>query len=473
MVSGKRKKNRAIRFGWIIACGMVLVLFGVMVVLRLCIPSKNATAQREVQRRIDAIHKTGQPVSIKELAVRYPEPPPERDAVLLLKPALAAFTYPEDKEELPLFGGKWPEPDSKFSEETINAIRAFVDQNRKSIELVPRDDLKTAWVGAGFVNGFTNLAVVPISEMGALVRVLCLDAVLQATARNSKAAAQSLEKALLIAHTLKSDTILHGGAKGTWSKTSCESLMQVLSQTEISDFDLKSISDLLPEIEIGFSKELFVNERCFGLSGAEYFSSLANLARGRRGSIGDWWVGEYQARLIYRDQDLMEYLGVLDSYIAAMDLPLSNGIPKLAELDQSREKREAQFIAERSGVFGRLFPRSISLLSILSAPKGKHWLEAEGTVVASERAAKTAIAVERYRLSHAGMAPENLSALVPEFLTAVPKDPFDNQDLRFKKLQHGFMVYSIGPDFADDSGKPEPHEAKDSDHYDIVFFVAR
>jgi len=47
------------------------------------------------------------------------------------------------------------------------------------------------------------------------------------------------------------------------------------------------------------------------------------------------------------------------------------------------------------------------------------------------RVARTALAVERYRLAE-GKLPEGLTALAPDYLDAVPKDPFDGQDLRFK-----------------------------------------
>jgi len=36
-----------------------------------------------------------------------------------------------------------------------------------------------------------------------------------------------------------------------------------------------------------------------------------------------------------------------------------------------------------------------------------------------------------------------LAALVPDYLSAVPRDPLDNQPLRFKKFLRGYVVYSI------------------------------
>jgi hypothetical protein len=46
-----------------------------------------------------------------------------------------------------------------------------------------------------------------------------------------------------------------------------------------------------------------------------------------------------------------------------------------------------------------------------------------------------------------------LSALAPDYLDAIPQDPFDGQPLRYRPQGHGYMLYSIGPDLKDDGGK--------------------
>lgn len=71
--------------------------------------------------------------------------------------------------------------------------------------------------------------------------------------------------------------------------------------------------------------------------------------------------------------------------------------------------------------------------------------------VAETRSTVAAIACERYRLKH-GRWPASLAALAPEFLSAVPLDPFDGQPLRLKRLPDGIVIYSIGADRTDDGG---------------------
>jgi hypothetical protein len=79
-------------------------------------------------------------------------------------------------------------------------------------------------------------------------------------------------------------------------------------------------------------------------------------------------------------------------------------------------------------------------------------LEADRRSRATLRSAATAVAAERFRRDQ-GRWPAALDELVPAYVTAVPLDPFDGQPLRSRRLGDGFVVYSVGPDLADDGGQ--------------------
>jgi hypothetical protein len=70
---------------------------------------------------------------------------------------------------------------------------------------------------------------------------------------------------------------------------------------------------------------------------------------------------------------------------------------------------------------------------------------------ASLRCAVAALAAERYRRRY-GRWPDQLSALVPEFLSAVPLDPFDGAPLRPRRTDDGLVIYSLGADRQDNGG---------------------
>ena len=69
----------------------------------------------------------------------------------------------------------------------------------------------------------------------------------------------------------------------------------------------------------------------------------------------------------------------------------------------------------------------------------------------------------------AGVYPDTLDALAPEFLKFIPVDPFTGKSLVYRKDGDGFLLYSLGPNLKDDGGKarvPADYQSKD---YDIVW----
>ena len=67
--------------------------------------------------------------------------------------------------------------------------------------------------------------------------------------------------------------------------------------------------------------------------------------------------------------------------------------------------------------------------------------------------ARTAIALERYRLAH-GVLPETLDALTPQFIGQVPHDIINGQPLHYLRTADGqFVLYSVGWNETDDDGE--------------------
>jgi hypothetical protein len=65
--------------------------------------------------------------------------------------------------------------------------------------------------------------------------------------------------------------------------------------------------------------------------------------------------------------------------------------------------------------------------------------------------AQVALAAERHRRQHAAW-PQSLADLVPQYLKAVPLDPFDGKPLRYRRTDSGAVIYSVGEDAHDDGG---------------------
>ena len=67
-----------------------------------------------------------------------------------------------------------------------------------------------------------------------------------------------------------------------------------------------------------------------------------------------------------------------------------------------------------------------------------------------------------------GKLPDKLDDLVPDFIPVVPRDPFDGQAMRMKRIGQGGVVYSIGPDMVDNGGAPDD---RNNNTGDITFKV--
>jgi hypothetical protein len=70
---------------------------------------------------------------------------------------------------------------------------------------------------------------------------------------------------------------------------------------------------------------------------------------------------------------------------------------------------------------------------------------------AQHRIARLALAMHVYRACH-GQFPEDPEDLVPQFISEVPRDPFDGDALKLKRCEHGSVIYSIGANMTDDGG---------------------
>lgn len=93
-------------------------------------------------------------------------------------------------------------------------------------------------------------------------------------------------------------------------------------------------------------------------------------------------------------------------------------------------------------------------------PDAEGWSTLKSAATVSLRAEagiavlRTGIALERHHLKH-GSYPTALQDLVPDFLPALPTDPFDRKSLRYQRMPDGSpRVWSIDADLLDEGGLP-------------------
>jgi hypothetical protein len=118
--------------------------------------------------------------------------------------------------------------------------------------------------------------------------------------------------------------------------------------------------------------------------------------------------------------------------------------------------------------------RFTRLLSEVLTPSYSRALQFHYRVLAYRRMAAVALAIRLYELDHRHR-PEKLESLVPDYLPALPADPFAEDDRPFGyrlDLDRPFL-YSVGPDGVDEGGAFEvrPGGIVDWDAEDTPFFL--
>ena len=107
-------------------------------------------------------------------------------------------------------------------------------------------------------------------------------------------------------------------------------------------------------------------------------------------------------------------------------------------------------------------PGNMMLLSGMLVPPLDRYVQKFATFETTRRLTFTAIALHRHRLKH-GKFPESLGALVPAFLAEVPRDFMDGLPLRYRLQADGqFLLWSVGEDFKDGGGDPNPDSTTSS-----------
>ncbi len=160
---------------------------------------------------------------------------------------------------------------------------------------------------------------------------------------------------------------------------------------------------------------------------------MRGLTAGRPGQARGWWP----------EEQLLYVPGMLTTNRAAL-LERLNQAVEIAGLPS--EEQAPRFEAMKSSL-----PRKPLLVREL-VPALEKVATANLRTQAQLRCAAAGLAVECYRLEH-GHWPAGLADLVGDYLLRrLPIDPFDGQPLRYRKDDVGVIVYSVGPDGADDGG---------------------
>jgi hypothetical protein len=173
------------------------------------------------------------------------------------------------------------------------------------------------------------------------------------------------------------------------------------------------------------------------------------------------WINVPLWRLAWADQDELRTLNRWQVMIDHFRMAQSNSWTSLASRHSETSISESASGTSRDGGEEELtwWDRFRFLFSTSPFSIGDTLIRRTLSTQVQQQMVMTAVALRRYQL-HSGRLPADLTALVPDYLVALPRDRMDGQTLRYHLLPTGgFALYSVGEDGKDDGGDPRPNPA--------------
>jgi len=392
----------------------------------------------EVEARLTAIRQAGEPVALTELDAWYAEPPAGENAASLYAEAFAAMTL-EDANS------------SSFREQNQKALGPLHQAAARTQCRYPLD------LKAGFKASMPHLPKIKLCA-----QLLAQQTVFASANGRMDTAADSIIDGLRLARSLDLEpTVISQTTRVRAEQVAVSGLIQALDKGRLSEKDLARLQSAFDETEkggVGMFARALAGERCMTISlflapsreVAEFLTTLKH-------PFPASFIDNYR-RSSTNQEDFAFCLDELTSLVAAAKLPFPEGLNVVSQQEEQVSKAQS---------------KGYLIAGIMLPNLGKA-LENSAARLAELRAAQAVVALERYRLAHASALPVGLSTLVPQYLSAVPADPFDGKPLRYKQIApKGYIVYSIGQDRQDDGGMALKRDSPPGTKFDLVVDVRR
>lgn len=438
---------------------LLVVLLGVAAVAMIVVRRPGAVAQR-----LAAIRAQGLPAEWREVEQFYPAVPPDENGAPALLAAIGQIRYDSTY--------KLPRRDEAWTDETRAWAARQAEQNADAVAALHDTLQRTKWrYPLNFQGNPAMLLLNHLSPHKQAAQLLQFQAIHAATRNDPAGAARAIHDNLRLARTLDGEPILISYlVRVAEVAIAAGALEQVLGRVALDEGQLAGLQAAFADA--ASTNTLFralAGERAFGssfftLPPRELVQTLgvAGGAPAPAPSAAD--LLQSSLYTVYsvsglRSSDHRFYLDRMEEILAAVARPPGPEMRKAMDaFDQA--------VGQSKRNLGRLL--SGMVLPALSKTCAKE-LRSAATV----RCVVTACAVERFRLAQ-GRLPAALDELVPRFLPAVPADPMDSQPLKYRPLDRGYVVYSLGEDDTDDGGREFANRPKNPPGgWDYTFTVAR
>jgi hypothetical protein len=413
----------------------VAVLTALFAAYRICLWS---VLQAEVRK----VRAAGYPTSCAEYNHwRVPEPESHNAADLYLQLTNHVYKISDEYSNvLPVAGrAKLMGRSEAIPPEQLEAIREYLAVNHAALALIlqasvisyvrnPIDsDMTRDWFWRG--GRYTN-------SLRAGARIMFLEALYQAEKKESRQSVAAICASMNIARLLRDrPDLIDYFSDGALVQMSLFSLEHALSRTSFTDDQLSAVAQCMEQIRedqfyLTLIGELVLNRAVWDQfrSGEGHPCDLRHRPAGKR---------DVSARIpvsVYRFMGILDWgdwshLKFSQEILQAVAVPLP---ACLTEVDRVVEKHNASLIRYPLHSKGEIMSKATRI---------------HAAYVARKRTALVGLEIERYRNRH-GRLPEDASSTELSWRA----DPFTGEPLRYRRLDCGYVVYSVGNDLVDDGG---------------------
>lgn len=409
-------------------------------------------AYRALQQRVQAVRDAGYPIEPVELNDWYPTP--EVNAADVYLRAFAAFPFDhevEGYENIPIVTSMEDEfvLGDPLDPEMAEHIEDYLAHYSETIPLLEEAALIEACRYTGDYREGINLLLPHLGQLRRSARVLQLQSILDHDRGDHDLAAQRCITILGVARSLDNEPLLISGLVNiSIQALAYEQIEMLVSSGKLSDARLRELKDAIEPIDLDrIMLRAMVGERC-SIHGYFENTELLSTLFTSSTAIGQMSiVGLRTSGLL--DIDHSSALDLMQDYVAFTENPAWPTPPELEDIENR-------------------VPR-ICVVTRMVIPAITSCFRTSRQAEARRRATLIGIAVERFRQKY-GNIPAQISDLAPEFLDAVPADPFDGQLFRYRIEDNGVIIYSLGIDGVDHAGRRFNDDGSDLvDGTDITF----
>ncbi|HUE73951.1 MAG TPA: hypothetical protein VMP01_23935 [Pirellulaceae bacterium] len=414
---------------------------------------RHQQAARAVQAEVDRIHAAGEPITTEDMVKFHRVSEGVFDATQLWIDAIQAAAAVEDPNEATLWGpGQLADLSADSPASLLPVAEKFLAANAEAI-----DKTRKAAAAGGqcrypvdFSQGINSL-LPHIQDARGLARVLSLRLDVAVERQDVAAALESLELELALAATMDHEpTLVAQLVRMADVGIAFQDLRAMISELPLTDAQLAGLQRRIEAIDAKQSaKDGLLGERAMGYHTFHHLSQLEGLEilAGEDGTL-------------QRPGDLCVYLGLMREMIEAADEP-----PAQARITGQRVEDKLRVLVGKQNPLERLE----TVVTTQLFPATSRFFDAAARTQALRDSAVGGIAFRRHQLKH-GKAPDSLAALVPEYLPAVPLDPFAPVGTPLTLASDGqhYAIYSVGQDGRDDRAL-----LSDADSADDHGFVAK